>query len=334
MAYVPLLAPELRLDLHALESTLDKADPALDNLFAYPAQSNYSGVKHPLSLINTAQAKGWDVLLDAAAFAPTNRLDLGRWQPEFVALSFYKIFGYPTGLGALLVRRNALSKLQRPWFAGGTIRIASVKAMGHFFADGEAAFEDGTVNYLGIPAIKIGLQHIERIGIETISKRVQVLTGWLLDQIKALKHGNGQRMALIQGPVTTEERGGTITISLFDRDAQPISGQIVERLAGDANISLRTGCFCNPGAGETTFGLSDELMRHYFSMGEGLLFPELVQVIDEETGIDISAVRISLGIVSNFADVYRLMTFLDSFRDVTVARFADVQLACEMPATL
>ena len=61
------------------------------------AQSNFSGVQHPLEWIATAQARGWDVLLDAAAFVPTNRLNLSHVRPDYVALSFYKMFGHPTG---------------------------------------------------------------------------------------------------------------------------------------------------------------------------------------------------------------------------------------------
>ena len=76
------------------------------NLFAFPAQSNFSGVQHPLDWIAEAHEAGWDVLLDAAAFAPTNRLDLAAVHPDFVAVSFYKMFGYPTGVGCLLMRRN------------------------------------------------------------------------------------------------------------------------------------------------------------------------------------------------------------------------------------
>jgi molybdenum cofactor sulfurtransferase len=37
-----------------------------------------------------------------------------------MAVSFYKMFGYPTGVGALVVKKSFLAKLQRPWFAGGT----------------------------------------------------------------------------------------------------------------------------------------------------------------------------------------------------------------------
>ena len=94
------------------------------------------------------QARGWDVLLDAAAFVPTNRLDLGRWHPDFVVMSFYKMFGYPTGVGALLARHSALRRLRRPWFAGGTITVASVQADRHYLAPGGTGFEDGTANFL------------------------------------------------------------------------------------------------------------------------------------------------------------------------------------------
>ena len=43
-----------------------------------------------------AKAAGWYVLLDSAALAPTWGLDiaeLGEDAPDFVSLSFYKIFG-------------------------------------------------------------------------------------------------------------------------------------------------------------------------------------------------------------------------------------------------
>lgn len=122
------MTPELRIDGEMLALQLEAGSP---NLFAYPAQSNFSGVQHDLSWVATAQARGWDVLLDAAAYVPTNRLDLGRWHPDFVPISFYKMFGWPTGVGCLLARRQALAKLRRPWFAGGTIWAASAQGGWH-----------------------------------------------------------------------------------------------------------------------------------------------------------------------------------------------------------
>jgi molybdenum cofactor sulfurtransferase len=133
--YLPVVLPDMRIDETMLDEALAKARPGGDNLFAFPAQSNFSAVKHPLEWIGKAHAAGWDVLLDAAAFAPTNRLDLSRFKPDFVPLSFYKIFGYPTGLGALIARRQALTKLRRPWFAGGTITVASVQGDKFYMAE-------------------------------------------------------------------------------------------------------------------------------------------------------------------------------------------------------
>jgi len=106
-SYLPVMAPELRVDESHLSSFLEMNKEGTHHLFAYPAQSNFTGVQHPLEWIAEAQNRGWDVLLDGAAFVPTNRLDLARWHPDFVPLSFYKLFGYPTGVGCLLARKAA-----------------------------------------------------------------------------------------------------------------------------------------------------------------------------------------------------------------------------------
>ena len=156
--YVPSVAPDLRVDEALLPRYLTDTGGDHHNLLAYPAQSNFSGVQHPLEWIAAAQSHGWDVLLDAAAYVPTNHLDLSLWHPDFVAISFYKMFGWPTGVGCLIARRDALAKLERPWFSGGTIVAAFVQREYYQSAPGPAHFEDGTVNYLSLPAVEIGLR--------------------------------------------------------------------------------------------------------------------------------------------------------------------------------
>lgn len=311
VTYIPVALPDMRVVDDQLEQAWASADPAQHNLFAFPAQSNFSGVQHPLTWIERAQARGWDVLLDAAAFAPSNRLDLSRWKADFVALSFYKIFGYPTGLGALIARRGALAKLHRPWFAGGTITVASVQGDKYYLADGHAAFEDGTLDYLNIPAIEIGLKHIESIGIETIHERVRSLTAWLLDHLTTLKHANGVPLIRLYGPIDTEKRGGSLSMNFFNTRGQPIDHRAIEDAANRANISLRTGCFCNPGAGELALGISRLELAVCFSQP---LHQQRLSIDDFRTCIDgksTGAVRVSMGMVSNFNDV---QTFLDFAR--------------------
>jgi molybdenum cofactor sulfurtransferase len=317
VTYVPVELPGLRVDRAALDTALARGTPDSARLFAYPAQSNFTGVKHSLEHVRLAQERGWHVLLDAAAFVPTSRLDLAAWSPDFVSVSFYKMFGYPTGVGVLLARRSALAALRRPWFAGGTIRIASVSAGRHYLADGEAGFEDGTVDYLSLPAVEIGLRHLAAIGIETIGQRVHCLTSWLLDELTALRHGNGASLVRIHGPTDMTDRGGTVAFNLHDPAGRGIPSSRVEELAAAERISVRTGCFCNPGAGEAADQLGPEIMEEIFSRPAGLFFNELVSTLQQRYGRNVSAIRASLGIAANFADVYRLLDFLARFRDRT-----------------
>jgi selenocysteine lyase/cysteine desulfurase len=316
ITYVPVLPPDLRMDEARLESLLDAAQPDAHNLFAYPGQSNFSGAQHSLEWIERAQAKGWDVLLDAAAFAPTNRLDLSRWHPDFVSLSFYKIFGYPTGVGALIVRRAVLGKLHRPWFAGGTITIASVQGDGYYLQEGEAGFEDGTIDYLNIPAVEIGLKHIESVGIDTIHTRVLALTDWLIEALLDLRHANGAPLVHFYGPTNTDRRGGTVTFNLFDPAGKLFDYREVEAEANVLNISLRTGCFCNPGAGEQAHGITRDDLADCFGQGhERMTFEEFIRVMSTREKDAVGAVRVSTGVASNFADVYRFVQFVGTFLD-------------------
>jgi molybdenum cofactor sulfurtransferase len=313
ITYVPVMLPDLRVDTARLAEYLDLVRPGGHNLFAYPAQSNFSSVQHPLDWIARAHAKGWTVVLDAAAFAPTNRLDLARWQPDFVPLSFYKMFGYPTGVGCLLARKSALAMLRRPWFAGGTITVASVQGDKYYLAANEAAFEDGTLNYLNLPAIEIGLKHIEAIGIDTIHERVRCLVGWLLENLVALKHSNGKPLARLYGPPTTDHRGGAVTANFYDVAGQAIDHRLIEQRANQANISLRTGCFCNPGAGEIALGLSKpELIACFNQPSDRLTLDDFRLCIDGKSS---GAVRVSVGMVTNFADVYHFLQFVQGLLD-------------------
>jgi selenocysteine lyase/cysteine desulfurase len=309
VTYIPVALPDMRVDESQLDEYLSLAKKGKNNLFAYPAQSNFSSVKHSLEWIEQAQKAGWDVLLDAAAYAPTSQLDLSKVHPDYVPISFYKMFGYPTGLGALIARKEALEKLHRPWFAGGTITVASVQGDKYYMADDAAGFEDGTVDYLSIPAIEIGLKHIESIGYDVIQERVRCLTGWLLDHLKLMKHSTGVPLVRIYGPVGTEGRGGAVTVNFYNKDGEIIDHRDIEATANRDNISLRTGCFCNPGAGEVALEISSMELAACFSKPgkkQRLSMDDFRQCIDGKAS---GSVRISVGTVTNFNDVQTFLNF-------------------------
>jgi selenocysteine lyase/cysteine desulfurase len=282
------------------------------NLFAYPAQSNFSGVQHPLGWIERAHDAGWDVLLDAAAFVPTNRLDLSRHHPDYVCLSFYKMFGWPSGVGALLARRDALAKLERPWFSGGTIVAAFVQREWFQSAPGAAQFEDGTVNFLALPAIEIGLRFLDRVGLDAVHEHVGGLTAGLLDVLLQLHHSGGEPAVRIYGPTGLAARGGTVAFNFLHPDGRVVDERYVDRVAQRHLISLRTGCFCNPGAGEVAFTISRETLVGG-EFGEAMTLDDYVAAIGLPSG---GAIRASLGIASNRADVERFAAFASEFVDL------------------
>jgi molybdenum cofactor sulfurtransferase len=313
--YAPLTVPDLRLDRPRVEALLDAAADAPDRLFVFPAQSNVTGVRHPLDLVARARAAGWTVVLDAAAYVPTSALDLAAVPADFVTVSFYKMFGYPTGVGALVARRDALARLRRPWFAGGTVNFATVQGRRHLLSPGEAGFEDGTLDFLAIPAVEIGLRHLASVGIETIRTRVECLTDWTLREMLDLRHGNGRPMVRIYGPASMAQRGGTITWNAYDPEGHLLDYRRVEELAVEAGISLRTGCFCNPGAGETAEGLTEEEMLEAIVHGADMTLPRFLQFLTERSGKSAGAIRVSFGIASAFTDAWRFVTFLEGLRD-------------------
>ncbi|MGQ4436439.1 MULTISPECIES: aminotransferase class V-fold PLP-dependent enzyme [unclassified Streptomyces] len=320
--YVPVQGTELAIDEDRLHTALT-ARRRRRGLLAYPAQSNFTGVRHSLDWIATAQAHGYDVLLDAAASVPTSPLDLSRHHPDFTVVSWYKVFGYPTGIGSLIVRREALARLRRPWFSGGTIYAASAQAQWHVLADGEAAFEDGTVNFLSIPDITAGLEWIDAIGMDRVHDHVTRLTAQLLSGVSELRHSDGTPMAQVYGPTDTgPSRGGTVALNLLGADGHVIDERVVSQDSAEHRISLRFGCFCNPGAGEAAFALPLRSLRSAARKPLGSLEDYLTVLGLPSAG----AVRASVGVSSQPRDVDRFLDFVaDTYRDrvPTVVGLAD-----------
>jgi selenocysteine lyase/cysteine desulfurase len=302
-----------------LDAELRLADPArylqprprpASRLFAFAAQSNFSGVQHPLSLVGHAQQAGYDVLLDAAAFVPTNALSLRACRPEFVVLSFYKLFGYPTGVGALVARRDALARLNRPWFAGGTVNYVSVQNGLHELKDGPERFEDGTPSFATIAALRHGFDLIEDLGVGRIKTHVTRLTGRLIHELCAL--GRRARATVrIYGPRDLTMRGATVTFNVVENSGRCVPFSLVERAARDHRIALRGGCFCNPGAAEHAFGFDAPRARRCLRMAYegGFTVERFARCM---SGDAVGAVRASIGLATNDRDVERLVELIHS----------------------
>lgn len=279
-------------------------------LVAFPAQSNFSGVQHPLALVERARSLGYTVLLDAAAYVPTSPLSLRRVPADFVACSFYKMFGYPTGVGALVARRGALARLRRPWFSGGTVEYASVQLGSHLLRAGADGFEDGTVSFLDFDAVIRGLDFLDGVGMPRIRRHVASLTSQLVARLCAMTHDDGSPMIRLYGPRDRYDCGGTVAFNVLDERGEAVAYEVVEEEARRAGVSVRGGCFCNPGASEAAFGFDRERTAACiaetrcagWSLGE---FARRMRACNGAHAI--GAVRASFGVASNEPDVSRLV---------------------------
>ncbi|XP_021731765.1 molybdenum cofactor sulfurase-like isoform X1 [Chenopodium quinoa] len=293
------------------------------HLFAFPSECNFSGMRFNLDLIralkeqsedtfnDTILTKGrWLVLIDAAKGCATEPPDLSKYPADFVVLSFYKIFGYPTGLGALIVRNEAAKLLKKTYFSGGTVAasIADVDFVKH--RDGiEESFEDGTASFISIASIRHGFRALNTHTISSISRHTSSLATNLRRVLSSLKHDNGADACIIYGDnsMISEKKGSIVSFNLKRPDGSWYGYREVEKLASLSGIQLRTGCFCNPGACAKYLGLSHTELLSNVEAGH-ICWDDFDMVNGKPTG----AVRVSFGYMSTFEEAKKLVDFLVS----------------------
>jgi len=287
------------------------------SLLAFPAQSNFSGVRHPLQLIDDARRRGWLVLLDAASFLPTSELRLDEVRPDFLTLSLYKIAGYPTGVGALIARKDALNSLRRPWFSGGTVRWASVQHQRHRLADAPEGFEDGTPSFLAAAAVAPALAAVQSVDRRRLARHLRHLTQLLLDGVAGLTHGSGAPLVRVHGPRDLVSRGATLALSLHDSAGRVIPYWEVEAAARDDGIAIRGGCFCNPGCAEAAFQFPDTRVRSCLdTLGDDFTIPRFAACLEDQT---VGAIRVSMGLGTIRTDVERFLAFIRRYAQARAA---------------
>lgn len=172
--------------------------------------------------------QSWYTLLDIAKAASTGSVNLCELNPDFAVASFYKMFGEPTGLGCLFVKRTAIDilfptrnvtnnkfddakmaptirhhRLQRHYVGGGSVNII-VPGMDYTVSRSEpsplVSLQRGTPHFRGIVALLAGFNEIDRVGgMERIWRHTHCLKQELIRRLLALRHGNGRNVIVIYG---------------------------------------------------------------------------------------------------------------------------------------
>ncbi|KIJ15659.1 hypothetical protein PAXINDRAFT_62190, partial [Paxillus involutus ATCC 200175] len=287
------------------------------SLFALTGQSNITNAKNSLSVLQYASSLGYYTVLDAAALAPTSVISLTETPVDAMAISFYKMFGYPTGVGALIVKESFLEVLERPWFAGGTVDIVQVP--GTLITRAPKLyerFEDGTINYLTLSAVTDGLRFLSAY-LPFLPLRLSCLMHFLTSSLARLSHDTtGTPVVKILSRLPSRrlrsigeqsDAGSTVSLIFLSPTGEMLPNSFIEHVATTQNISLRTGCMCNPGGAASLLGIQDFMGR----LCSGVTLKDFETIVGRELGV----VRISLGLGSDWGDVWRVIKFAEGMAE-------------------
>ena len=238
--------------------------------------------------------------------------------PDFVALSFYKIFGFPN-IGALIVRKQSAHVLQqRRYFGGGTVEMV-ITIGDTWHAKKETSLherlEDGTLPFHSIFALDHAMTVHERLygrdPMKTISSHTAKLGKQMYEALAGLKHGNGSPAVRIYkddiavyGDPTLQ--GATIAFNMLRADGNLIGYEEVEEAADRRGIYVRSGSLCNPGGVAKYLKWTPNDMRAAFATGHRCSNPTQ-SVLGRSTGV----VRLSLGAMSTSGDIKTFIRFAE-----------------------
>jgi molybdenum cofactor sulfurtransferase len=175
------------------------------------------------------QHQQWYTMLDIAKAASTGPINLCQLNPDFACISFYKLFGEPTGLGCLLVKRTAIDilfttnnnthsntklvspsllskkrlRFRRKYIGGGSVDII-VPSANYTVPRSEpsllVSLTNGTPHFRGVVSLLAGFNEMDRVGgMKSIHRHTQCLTQELVRRLRTLRHGNRQAAIEIYG---------------------------------------------------------------------------------------------------------------------------------------
>jgi selenocysteine lyase/cysteine desulfurase len=225
------------------------------------------------------------------------------------------MFGYPTGVGALIARKDFLRKLKRPWFSGGTVDIVGFpRTVTESKVEWER-FEEGTLNYTALIAIPAGLNLLNGLisgPTPMLPLRLGILHQWIHEALERIIHSNGAPVVKVLTPRRDPtgrngaQMGYILSLTFHTPTGNHIRPTEVSNRAADMGISLRTGCMCNPGGAIGLLGLRDEMVRIWDTVTE---YADIEKFFGEDVGV----IRLSLGLVTNFRDVWEVERFVKGF---------------------
>ena len=217
-------------DGHLALDDLDALLSSRTKLMAVTAVSNVLGTINPIEqIVACARAANVPVLVDAAQSVPHAKIDVTRWDADFVAFGGHKMLG-PTGIGVLYGKRSLLESM--PPFNGGGGMIRRVRKEGFEPADLPDKFEAGTPPFVEAVGLAAAIDYLHKVGLTSIADYEHQLAARAIETLSAIDGVH------IFGPPAAD-RAGIVSFQIEGVHAHDVA-QILDRFG----IAVRAGHHC------------------------------------------------------------------------------------------
>ena len=224
--YVPIDTESFTLDMDAFEVAVSGA-----SLVCVVHTSNVLGIRNPIErIVELSHSQGARVLLDCAQGAPHERISFDQSGVDFVVISAHKMGG-PTGIGCLLVKRDAMEQMS-PFMTGGSM-IKTVSVEGSTFQEGHAMLETGTPRIAEAIGWGAAVEWLDRHDMKEIHSHINRIASWTAEQISEIDG------ITVYGDPTRGDSSGAVSFL-----HESIQSQDLALLLDEGGFAVRTGHHC------------------------------------------------------------------------------------------
>ena len=224
--YVPIDTNSFTLDMQAFEVAVEGAA-----LVCVVHTSNVLGIRNPIErIVEISHSNNARVLLDCAQGAPHERINFDDSGVDFVAVSAHKMGG-PTGIGCLLVKKDAMDQMG-PFMTGGSM-IKTVSTNGSTFQEGHAMFETGTPRIAEAIGWGAAVDWLDKFDMVQVHSHINKIASWTAEKISEIDG------ITVYGDPTRQDSSGAVS---FLHDS--IQSQDLSILLDEGGFAVRTGHHC------------------------------------------------------------------------------------------
>ena len=222
----------------------------------------------------------------SAAFVPTHPLSLCDCPADFVALSFYKMFGYPDRPRRADRAARRARRLRRPGSPAAPWTTCRCSTTVTACAPGHEGFEDGTPDFLSALAAARRLRSCSRASaMPRLAARVARAHRAVPRRAAGAAAPRRPPAIVVYGPPDACEPRRRRRVQRPRRRRRVVPYWEVETAASAHGVAMRGGCFCNPGAAEAAFRFdADRTAACFAQLGRDFTIPGFAHCLGPDRG--------------------------------------------------